>query len=223
MSSPSTNKPKICNKLGIESSSLKKGIGEFLPHWSCKNAIYHISFRLFDSVPQSTINKWQMERKNLIEHYKDLNNEISQKEKHEIQFLFSEKIEEFLDTGYGNCFLALPRIAELVVGSLQYFDGQRYHLHAWCIMPNHVHVIVEPISINSFQNSNSLSLILHSWKSYTAHQANKILNRTGPFWQNDYYNHIIRSEKSYYHQLKYIYDNPDEAGIKNWPWRWKKC
>jgi putative DNA methylase len=52
------------------------------------------------------------------------------------------RIEEYLDAGHGACWLRRPEIAALVEGALRYFDGQRYRLLAWCVMPNHVHTLI---------------------------------------------------------------------------------
>ena len=106
-------------------------------------------------------------------------------------------------------------IAMLVANSLNHFDSIRYRLHAWCIMPNHVHVIVQPLP------NYDLSTIIHSWKSFTAHKANKILGIDSAFWQKDAYNRIIRSRKEYNFHIQYTWNNPEKAGLQNWQWRWK--
>ena len=230
---PFSEKPSL--NIGLNSFSLFTSEGESLPHWNCDNAIYHVSFRLFDSVPKSKRDEWLKERESNENKIKNLNRELTEKELKEIQYLYSDRIESFLDSGYGECYLVKPEIADLVVNALQYFEGQRYFLHAWCVMPNHVHVIVEPLVTRpsrsgSVEKDNdhigvdqvTLSKIIHSWKSYIAHKANKILNRRGDFWQHDYYNHIIRSHQSYLYQIRYIWDNPENAGFKNWSSRWKK-
>lgn len=176
----------------LDIHSLTISIGENLPHWQCVDAIYHISFRLADSVPQSVLERWLREREFLIENEKELGNVFSEENERKAQHLFSEKIEKYLDMGYGKCYLSKVEIAKLIANSLTHFDNVRYRLHAWCIMPNHVHVIVEALP------DHDLSKIIHSWKSYTAHKANEILGLKGPFWQRDAYNHIIRSKKEYY-------------------------
>lgn len=200
----------------LDAHSLTISTGVNLPHWQCNHAIYHISFRLADSVPQSICEKWLREREYLNENTKDHNKELSEELKKKAQYLFSERIEKYLDMGYGKCYLSKTEIAKLVANSLVHFDNVRYRLHAWCIMPNHVHVIVESIP------NHDLSQIIHSWKSYTAHKANELLGLTGPFWQRDAYNHIIRSLKEYLFQIQYTWENPEKAGLKNWQWRWKK-
>lgn len=171
----------------LDIHSLTISSGENLPHWQCNNAIYHISFRLADSVPQSVRERWLRERECLIANSKQHGKELSEETERKAQYLYSERIEKYLDVGYGKCYLSKAEIAKLVANSFTHFDNVRYRLHAWCIMPNHVHVIVEAMP------DNDLSKIIHSWKSYTAHRANEILGLTGAFWQRDAYNHIIRS------------------------------
>jgi REP element-mobilizing transposase RayT len=151
----------------------------------------------------------------LIENAKQQGKELSEETERKLQYLYSEQIEKYLDVGYGKCYLNKAEIANLVANSFTHFDNVRYRLHAWCIMPNHVHVIVEAMP------ENDLSKIIHSWKSYTAHRANNILGLTGAFWQPDAYNHIIRSRKEYHFQIQYTWENPEKARLQNWQWRWK--
>lgn len=199
----------------LDIDSLAISCGENLPRWQCNNAIYHISFRLADSVPQSVREQWIRERACLIANAKQQDKELSEEAERKAQYLYSKQIEKYLDVGYGKCYLRKAEIAELTANSFTHFDHVRYRLHAWCIMPNHVHVIVETMS------NHDLSKIIHSWKSYTAHKANKILGLTGDFWQKDAYNHIIRSKKEYHFQIQYTWANPEKAGFQNWKWRWK--
>ena len=229
--------------IGLDEQSLAISKGENLPHWTCDNAIYHVSFRLEDSVPASKRDEWLAERKIFEETAKREDRNLTEEEEKRIQYLFSERIEKFLDTGYGECHLSKHGIAELLAKAIKYFDGKRYLLHAWCVMPNHVHVIVEPFAdkrserdalgtsgpdrdglatSDALGTPDALAAIIHSWKSYTAHEANKILKRTGEFWQKDAYNHIIRSEKEYFFQMKYVWENPEKAGLADWAWRWKR-
>lgn len=188
--------------------------GEYLPHWQCTHSVYHISFRLADSVPLYIREKWMNERERLVEVAREHGDPFNEIEKR-LSYLYSERIERYLDVGYGECYLRNGEIAQVVYKTLVHFDKIRYNLHAWCIMPNHVHVIVEMIG------NFDLSKIVHSWKSYSAHEANKILGRSGAFWQRDAYNHIIRSRKEYEFQIQYVWKNPEKACLKNWAWRWK--
>ena len=205
--------PHLDPKLDIYSLNISSG--ENLPRWECHKAIYHLSFRLADSIPHSVLKRWLQERKDLITHAKYSEEEYLIEAERKAQFLYSEKIEKYLDGSYGKCYLRQTEIAELVANSLVHFNHVRYRLHAWCIMPNHVHVIAEAFS------SYNLSNIIHTWKSYTAHRATKLLKLKGAFWQPDAYNHIIRSKKEYLFQIQYTWENPDKAGLHNWQWRWK--
>ena len=103
-------------------------------------------------------------------------------------------------------------IARIVPEALLHFDGQRYWLHAWSVMPNHVHVVMEPIA------DHKLSDILHSWKSFTAKAANKILRRKGEFWQPESYDHLIRDQEDFNHAVAYVLSNPIKAGLYDWKW-----
>jgi len=104
------------------------------------------------------------------------------------------------------------RVARIVADAIRHFHGQRYRLLAWCVMPNHVHVLFSP------QPGHELETILHSWKSYSANKANTLLARSGPFWQREYFDHLVRDESSLRKITKYIQDNPKRAGLLNWPW-----
>lgn len=79
-------------------------------------------------------------------------------------------------------------------------------------MPNHVHVLVSPLPGNILQS------IVHSWKSYSAQECNKVLKRTGPFWQREYFDHLVRNQGSLRKIIQYIEENPQKAKLHNWPW-----
>lgn len=110
---------------------------------------------------------------------------------------------------------AKPRIAELVEGAILFFAGTRYVLHAWVVMPNHVHILFNP------PDGWSLSDIVASRKSLTSKQANKVLGRTGHFWQEDYFDRFVRNEHHFDRVVEYIERNPVKAGLcheaADWP------
>jgi putative transposase len=127
-----------------------------------------------------------------------------------------------IDGGLGSCVLRAPVIAAVVQDALHHFDGARYRLIAWVIMPNHVHVLVEQIE------GYPLGDIIHAWKSFTAKQANKQLARSGAFWAPDYFDRYIRDQAHYDVAVYYIHRNPVKAGLvaraEQWQWSsvWKK-
>jgi len=187
--------------------------GDNLPHWTCTQATYHVTLRLADAVPLAKHEEWRRERDDILHTARTLDRDLSEKEIKRLKHLFSEKIESYLDSGHGECLLAMPEIAAIVVNALRYFDGPRYRLHAWCIMPNHVHVIVEPAP------GHPLAKITHSWTSFTSKEANKLLGRSGQLWQHEPYDHIIRSAEEYAFQIEYVWRNPDRAGISAPRWK----
>jgi REP element-mobilizing transposase RayT len=200
--------------INLESLEIRQGA--HLPHWTCDEAIYHVVFRLDDSLPKSVVDSWRRERENIIATANQMGRALSEDEERRLAYLFSEKVERFLDESHGECLLKKPPVAEIVAKTLQFFEGERYTLHAWCVMPTHVHIVVEPA------HDHQLQKIVHSWKSFTSHRINEMLERKGKLWRHEAYDHIIRSEKEYRFQLSYVLYNPAKAGLKNWPWIWPK-
>ena len=189
--------------------------GKNLPHLNCDNGIYHVCFRLADSIPREKMDQLKREKELILSSSAYRNRTLTKEEKERLRYLRTKQIEEFLDAGYGNCYLRRPEIAEIAKTSLQYFEGQRYFLHAWSIMPNHVHVIVEPAP------GWNLEKIVHSWKSFTANMINKKLRRHGQLWQHEPYDHLIRNEHEYREQVDYVWNNPEKAGLANCL-RWRR-
>jgi putative DNA methylase len=174
-----------------------------LPHYEAGETPQHICFRLFDSLPMAILKQCEEE----LHHLNDPN-EQERERRH--------RFAAALDQGYGACWLGQPEIARIVVSALQHFADTRYWLHAWVVMPNHVHVLITPIG------GNSLSGIVHSWKSYTAKQANALLQRSGAFWQADYFDRFIRNAEHGEKTIFYIHENPVKAGLcavaGDWAW-----
>lgn len=130
------------------------------------------------------------------------------------------RVAAFEDTGAGSCYLSHPEVAELVEDALFFFEDERYQLLAWCVMPNHVHVLIRPLE------PWSVGKIVYSWKRHTARQANEFLNRTGgAFWSLDYYDRFIRDEPHFLRAVDYIHQNPVKAGLCSKPedWRWSSA
>ena len=170
-----------------------------LPHFEAGEVPQHVCFRLADSLPQHLLQQWEQELGRLP------------KAEHQER----RRIEEALDQGHGACWLRRPEIAALVRDALRYFEGDLYRLHTWVVMPNHVHVLVTPLG------DHSLSGIVYSWKSYTANQANKVLERSGKFWHEDYFDRFMRDEDHFATTLDYIHWNPVKAGLCTDPGAWE--
>lgn len=175
----------------------------YLPHFDGGEIIQFITFRLADSLPQNVVEglKLKLER-----------NLISEIEYH-------RKIDKYLDNGFGCGYLKDCRIAEVVEENLHRFDGVRYKLFSWVIMPNHVHILLRPME------NTLLSDIMHSMKSYTANRANKVLNRTGKFWSAEYFDRYMRDYDHFEKTVAYIHGNPVKAGLceKASDWRFSSA
>jgi REP element-mobilizing transposase RayT len=196
----------------VPRAELTKRQGANLPHWTREGAAYAVTFRLGDSLPQGVLNAWIAERDHIVRRAESLGRPLSSHELDRLDVLHSERVDKYLDAGIGNCWMRRPEIAELVQNALLHFDAVRYRLIAWCIMPNHVHVVVQPTG------QHLLPDILHSWKSFTSLRANQSLGRDGSFWQSEYYDHLIRDRTDLRRQIRYVMLNPIHAGLVNWSW-----
>jgi REP element-mobilizing transposase RayT len=183
-----------------------------LPHWEGENAVYFVTFRLAGSLPESVRGRIEFERRDIVQRAGAMRRAISAAEEKRLAQLFRKKLESQLDAGAGACWLAQPGVAEIVVEALRHFDGQRYHLFAWCVMPNHVHAVFQPIA------KNELAEIVHSWKSYSSKEANRKLRRAGEFWEREYFDHIVRNRQEFERIVRYVLANPEKAGLRAWPW-----
>ncbi|MGE0132116.1 MAG: transposase [Blastocatellales bacterium] len=134
----------------------------YLPHFDGGEIAQFVTFRLGDSAPTSVIERWKQELALEPEEIRDS--------------LLRRRIETYLDQGYGACYLKDPKVGEKVESSILHFDGERYRMSAWVVMPNHTHMLLTPCA------GYDLSGIMHSIKSYTANEVNRLLKRKGRFW-----------------------------------------
>ena len=112
---------------------------------------------------------------------------------------------------YGPIWLEQAEVAQVVAQSLHHFDNRNYELLCYCLMPNHVHLLVMLPP-----EAPSLLRTLQRIKGYTALQANKLLGRTGTFWQAESYDHVVRPGELE-RIIGYILENPVKAGlVKEW-------
>ncbi len=177
-----------------------------LPHWSQADTTYWVTFRLADSLPQEKLKAWKEERDIWTKHHPEPWSDADWKEYHEH---FGDRLESWLDAGEGECHLRRPDIRAIVERCLLHFDGQRYDLFDWVIMPNHVHLLIRP------REGHALSKILKGLKGVSAKECNALLNRTGePFWQDESFDHIVRSQAQFERFVRYIADNPAKAKLR---------
>lgn len=178
----------------------------YLPHFDKPGLIQSITFRLFDSVPSDVIEKWRKELE-----WTDV---VAAEDPKAVEL--RKRIAAYEDQGYGACWLRRADCAAVVQNALLHFDAQRYHLIEWCVMPNHVHALIEPLE------GHTLDSILHSWKSFTSTTCNRILQRKGRFWMPEYHDRYIRGQRHFDAAVEYIRQNPVKAGLcacpEDWPW-----
>ena len=213
---------------------------KYLPHF--ENQRYQmITYRLYDSVPRDVIEQWKREvgvgmqaarlpnvageppapksqpasLANAGEPSALLMPTTLQQKQRQMLVL----IDKYEDTGYGQCFMKNDNVAQIIRDNLMFHNGKKYNLLKWCIMPNHVHTLIEVFS------GISLSEILHCWRSYTAHQINKLLNRTGQVWMMEYFDRYIRDSYHFEKVVNYIHNNPVKAGLVKSPseYRWSSA
>jgi REP element-mobilizing transposase RayT len=196
----------------------------YLPHLRAEGGTYFVTFRLADTLPAKVLQAYEREREEIVKRAEQAGRELSVVERKRLAELHSQRVEGYLDAGHGSCVLKDPEVGQLVANTLRHFDGERYHLHAWVVMPNHVHVVVTP------GEGYTLSSILHSWKSFTAHEVKKVLrasrlpanpSATAPFWQRESYDHLVRDEEDLARVCDYTIQNPVKAGLcavpESWP------
>ena len=196
------------------------------PHLDTPGVVQSITFRLADSVPAALLAQWREELGLVIaeqRHQEQHPNTAAHHrrpqpgdDRHVREAELRKRIERYADAGHGTCWLRDPRIAELVEHALLHFDGERYRLLEWCIMPNHVHVLIETLP------GYPLGDVVRSWKTFTAREANQLLDRTGSFWMVDYFDRFVRDERHLAAVRAYIRENPVKAGLcaTAEEWRW---
>jgi len=184
-----------------------------LPHWRQPGVTYFVTTRLADSLPQAKLREWNEEREHWLRARgcrtpADLER-LAERERREFHRHFTAKFHAWLDAGFGACLLRQAEAARIVADALRFFDGERYVLGDFVVMPNHLHLLVTPAP------DHQLSDIVRSWKTFTARQINGLLGRSGAFWQAETYDHIVRSEEQLAHYRRYIAENPVKAKLRD--------
>ncbi len=184
----------------------------YLPHMSGRSGVHAACFRLADSVSTEARAKWGEERLAIEQSASSENRDLTAEEQERLAFLQGERVQQWLDSGDGECLMKQQGVADIVEDALKHFDGDRYDLIAWCVMPNHVHAVLRPL------DGHSLSGILHSWKSFSAHEINSKLGRSGTVWMEESYDRSIRTEEELAAQVAYVSGNAERAGLEGWRW-----
>ncbi len=182
----------------------------YLPHFESSEVTQHVTFHLADSLPQSVLLRLEAELKALPAGKRDVERR--------------KRLDAWIDAGQGSCALRRPGIADMVQGSLLIFDSQRYKLLAWVVMPNHVHVLFQPIA------GWTVAKIVASWKKFTARRICDERRDDGdktddPVWHREYWDRYIRDRGHFEQAVEYIHLNPVKAGLvaAAEEWRWSSA
>lgn len=171
-----------------------------LPHWFQEGKTQFVTFRLADSLPQTKLAELAAFKTEwLKEHLQPWDEKV----KSEYSYLIGERIDEWLDAGYGGCALKDPEVRRIVTDAFLFFNEKRYILHALVVMPNHVHVLLTPAE------GYDVITTIGNIKSFTATKINKLLGKSGDFWQRNSFDRMLRCADDFQAKMDYIIHNPD--------------
>lgn len=188
-----------------------------LPHWSQPGAVTFITWRTEDSMPKPVLDQWFDDRNRWLQahgidltapNWRDQVMKLVPRESKEFLDRLWNHWHDTLDAGRGACVLRRADLARIVADSLHYFDNQRYLMLDFVVMPNHVHLMA------SFPDEKAMLAQCESWKHFTATQINRRLGQKGRFWQQDAFDHLVRTEEQFQYLRRYIADNPEKARLR---------
>ncbi len=188
-----------------------------LPHWSQAGTVCFLTWRTMDSIPDAVLRRWHAERDAWLRSHgveprdptwREQFQRLDRTLRGEFTKTFSERWHRHLDDCHGACVLRRAPLAQIVADSLLHFDGERYEMTDFVVMPNHVHLLA------AFADEEGMLKQCESWKHYTARQINLCLGTTGRFWQQDGFDHLVRSVPHFEAFRRYIAGNPDKARLK---------
>jgi putative transposase len=192
------------------------------PHWSQAGAIVFITARTADSIPREVFTRWECEKHAWLDrleqqlgrpvrrgrHWKAVIEELDVTQRRDFAKCFNRQREVQLDRCHGLCWLRVPEYAQIVADSLLHFDGKRYRMGDFVIMPNHLHLLA------AFSDPKSMAAQIDSWLHWTATQINRKTGCHGHFWQQEPFDHLVRSVEQYVYLRQYIADNPRKARLR---------
>ncbi|WP_411825256.1 transposase [Luteolibacter sp. AS25] len=176
-----------------------------LPHWQQEGATYFVTWRLKDSIPRKLLDEWKIER----EEWRARNPQPwSIETETEFHKRFSTRIDTVMDKGHGECVLRKKKCREVLSHCFDQFAEERFLMHSWVAMPNHVHALF------TIAEDRQLETVVGAWKGNSAKSINQLIGQTGSLWQKDYFDRIIRDWQHMFRVAKYIRRNPTKGKLK---------
>ncbi len=193
----------------MDKKKIKEVYDRNLPHWQPHKSVLFMTVRLKGSLPKEVVLALKQDRELRREELKEQGlskKELDEQLRKSYDFYFG-KFDDLLDTcTTGPHWLKDDKVAQIWVNALNHFDNDRYKVACSTVMSNHVHFIFHKLN-------EPLGKIMHSLKSYTAKAANKVLDRTGAFWQIESFDRVIRDRAEFEYRVNYTLNNPVKAGI----------
>lgn len=205
---------------------MKEFYKRHLPHLQPIGGTFFVTFNLYGSIPREVFDKWEeeyaFEKEKIIQFSKDKNADFERLGK-----LDFAKRDKFFDTyKEGNHYLKSDALAKIVAESLHFWDTKKIELYSFCIMSNHVHVVLRLLNDSEVENPYSLDKLMQSIKSFSAKKCNALLGQEGKFWQDESYDRLVRDDEELQRILIYVLNNPVKAGLchqmKDWKWSYIK-
>jgi putative transposase len=196
-----------------------------LPHWDVPTAAYFVTVCLDGSIPARGL-------LDLANYRTELSRRPRPQDQTEDEWKLTQwkhsfaRMDQWLDCAEGCRHLEIPELSQIVIDAFYHFAGERYDLLGFVVMPSHCHWVFQPLEswTSTLEPTDPprspRQRIVHSIDRHTAAQCNRLLNRTGPFWQREPYDHWIRSPEELKRILLYIDGNPLKAGYVTSPEAW---
>jgi REP-associated tyrosine transposase len=187
-----------------------------LPHWAQAGTVVFITWRTKDSVPAPILRRFERERNDLLQQHgidpaTDWKSAISKLPldiRRQVQWNLFDRWDEKLDACHGACVLRKPDLSKVVADSLLKFDGERYLMTDFVVMPNHLHFLA------AFRSEEAMLSQCTEWKRYMAREINRALKQKDDFWQVEAFDHLVRSPEWFEHYRRYIAENPLRARLR---------
>jgi putative transposase len=193
-----------------------------LPHWSQAGTVAFITWRTDDSIPRPVLRRWHADRDDWLRRHgvepkspewRQTVQRLDAAVRREFVRTFSDRWHRHLDACHGECVLRRPELATIVADSLLKFDGERYEVTDFIVTPNHIHLLA------AFATEEGMLEQCEGWKHYQARELNRHLGRQGRFWQQDGFDHLVRSVEQFAALRRYIAANPEKAHLRPGEWR----